>query len=626
MAKFSRRVFLKRSVAVGAGAMLMLYSDGSYRMVMAAEAETFKLRILHTNDHHAHIEPVMTSSTPPEPQHGGVSRRKTLIDKARSENSDLLLLDAGDVFQGTLYFNQYGGMADLEFYNALKYDAMTIGNHEFDNGPGQLTTFIQSAGFPVLGANIVINASNPLASLVKPNTIIERAGKKIGIFGLTTEETAVLASPGPDVSFRNPIEVAREQVAALKAQGVDAIIALTHIGITNDRQLAREVSGISMIIGGHSHTPMGPMISPADPSKPYPEVISNPDGNGTVVVTDWEWGRWLGDLTVGFDANGVISSISANPVEVAGSIEPDAGFEARIAELAQPLETLRATVIGETAVALNGARGDVRTKETNLANLIADAMLAKGARDGAQVSLMNGGGIRASIDQGPVTMGEVLEVQPFGNILTLVSVTGAQLKEALENGVSQAETAQGRFPHLGGGRYSWNPAAAPGSRIVSIEVGGAPVDPNSSYRLITLNYLVDGGDGYSIFTQGTNVLNTGFLDSDVTAEYIQANSPVNPQVEGRITEVSAEAPAPAPAPAEPTPAPAPAEPAPAEPAPIPVTLPNTSGENSLFWTLATLGAGAISGGLALRRRVMRSLKEEAAVEAEAVSETEQVEA
>lgn len=601
----------------------MLYSDGSYRMVMAAEAETFKLRILHTNDHHAHIEPVMTSSTPPEPQHGGLSRRKTLIDKARSENSDLLLLDAGDVFQGTLYFNQYGGLADLEFYNALKYDAMTIGNHEFDNGPGQLTTFIQNASFPVLGANLVINPSNPLASLVKPNVIIERAGKKIGIFGLTTEETAVLASPGPDVSFRDPIEVAREQVAALKAQGVDAIIALTHIGIEPDRRLAREVSGISMIIGGHSHTPMGPMISPEDPNRPYPEVINNPDGQGTVVVTDWEWGRWLGDLTVGFDANGVVTSISANPTEVAGSIEPDAGFEARIAELAKPLEELRATVIGEAAVELNGDRADVRTKETNLANLIADAMLAKGANAGAQLSLMNGGGIRASIDAGPITMGEVLEVQPFGNILTLVTVTGAQLKEALENGVSQAETAQGRFPHLGGGRYGWNPQAEPGNRIVWIEVGGNPVDPNASYRLITLNYLVDGGDGYSVFQQGTDVLNTGFLDSDVTAEYIQAHSPVNPQVEGRIVEVTGAVAEPAPAPAEPAPAePAPAEPAPAEPAPIPATLPNTGGDNSLFWTLASLGAGAISGGLALRRRVMRSLKQESVVEAEATSEVE----
>src|SRR5262245_53664228 len=188
-----------------------------------------------------------------------------------------------------------------------------------------------------------------------------------------------------------------------------------------NRVLARQVDGSQVIIGGHSHTPMGPMINPADPNRPYPEVHPSPSGKPVIVATDWEWGRWLGDLTVGFDANGDITNvIAARPTEVAASIAPDPGFEARIKVLVQPLTGLRAQQVGEAAVALNGKREDVRARETNLGNLIADGMLDKTRPAGAQVAIMNGGGIRTSIDAGPITLGEVLEVQPFGNTLALV--------------------------------------------------------------------------------------------------------------------------------------------------------------------------------------------------------------
>jgi 5'-nucleotidase len=341
------------------------------------------------------------------------------------------------------------------------------------------------------------------------------------------------------------------------------------------------VAGIDVVIGGHSHTPLdGQPGAVGD----YPTVEVAPDGTRVVVAQNWEWGKWLGDLAVGFDAQGVVTNWQGQPIPVDESIEPDAAFEAKVKEYAAPLEQLRATATGQSAVALDGSRPNVRSKETNLGNLITDAMLEKTRPDGAQIVITNGGGIRSSIDAGEVTIGEVLEVLPFGNTIARVDLTGAQVKEALENGVSQVETGAGRFPQVAGIRFTWNPAAPAGSRVVSIEVadgagGYKPIDPAATYRVVTNNFMLTGGDGYSVFQAGANQLDTGFILADVVADYIRAHSPVNPSVEGRIVEGQA---GPAPAPA-------------------PVSLPDTSGETLPLILLAGLGAAALSGGVALRR-------------------------
>lgn len=400
MQKISRRKFLKGSMVVGAGAMLAIYSDGSYRLALAQEAPAFRLRILHTNDHHARIEPVPGSDGP---LHGGVARRKTLIDQVRSEETlPVLLVDAGDVFQGTLYFNLFNGQADLEFYNAMGYEAMAIGNHEFDKPQAVLADFIRNATFPVMSANIQADATSPLNGLLRPNTIIEKGGKRIGIFSLTPQDTpelAIGAFPGTGVTFNDPVATARDQVAALQAAGADYIIALTHVGITVDREIARNVSGISMIIGGHSHTPMGPMNG-GEGNPPYPELIAAPDGKPVVVVTDWEWGRWLGDITVAWGDDGRVVDVQGNPTEVAPAITPDPSFENRIAVFKAQVSAFEERVIGQAAVDLEGSRSAVRARETNLGNMIADAMLAKSQSGGAQMVITNGGGIRASIPAG----------------------------------------------------------------------------------------------------------------------------------------------------------------------------------------------------------------------------------
>lgn len=596
MEKISRRRFLKGTVALGAGALLAIYSDGSFRLALAQENPAFRMRILHTNDHHARIEPVFSGNNP---VHGGVSRRKALIDKIRRETAmPTLLVDAGDVFQGTLYFNQYNGMADLEFYNVMGYEAMAVGNHEFDKGPQALVDFITRAKFPVLSANISVAAGNPLAGLIKPRTIIEKDGRKIGIFSLTPEDTGVLSNAGPGINFTSAIEAARQQVAALKAEGVFTIIALTHVGINVDRQIAREVGGMSLIIGGHSHTPMAPMNNVRTP--PYPELIAGPDGKPVVVVTDWEWGRWLGDITVAFNAAGTVIDLQGNPTEVLPSLPADQGFENRIAVFKGPIEQLRARVVGSAAVDLDGSRTNIRSRETNLGNLVAEAMLAKARSAGATLAITNGGGIRASIPAGPVTVGQILEVLPFGNTLALVTLTGAQVIEALNNGVSQVESGAGRFPQIAGFRFTYDPSLPAASRVTSVTVGGAPIDQNASYVVVTNNFMLTGGDGYSVFTRGRNQVDTGFILADVVEEYIAVNSPVNPAVDGRIAVGAA-------------PATTPVQPAtPAQP--TPATLPNTGGALTPLAWLAGLGAAALAGGAALQRSAVAEEAETAATE------------
>jgi len=606
MQPISRRTFLKQMAA--AGVAVTLYANRSFHLAFADAGPTaFKVRILHTNDHHARIEPVLDSAAPPQPLHGGVARRHTLIESQRQSAAgadlDVLLLDAGDVFQGTLYFNQYNGLADLEFYKAMGYELMTLGNHEFDRPAEVLAAFLDRATFPVLSANITAPSSSPIAGKFRPNVVLQKGSERVGFFGLTPQDTPELTLGSGGLTFGDPVEAARAQVAALQAQGVNKIIGLTHVGFDTDLRIAREVPGIAMLIGGHSHTPLAPMNNVTRPS--YPELIAGPDGRPVVVVTAWEWGRWMGDITVSFDAAGRVVDVRGRPTEVKGSLEADLGFENRIAVFRRSLDDLRKRVIGQTAVALNGSRADVRTRETNLGNLVAEAMLAGARQDGAQIAITNGGGIRASIPAGPVTVGQVLEVLPFGNTLALTTISGADLKLALENGVSQVETGAGRFPQIAGFRFAFDPAKPAGQRVTAVTFNDQPVDPAASFRVVTNNFMLAGGDGYRALASGRDAVDSGLILADLVERFINVNSPVSAATDGRIAQGAG-----ASQPVSGAPATTPA-------APVPAALPNTAGPALPLGWLAGLGVSAIAGGLALRRRAARQAAEEQPEVAEA---------
>jgi 5'-nucleotidase len=523
--------------------------------------DSFHLRVLHTNDTHAQLEPTNVFGVG---DLGGIAQRKTLVDQARTESAadgeSVLLLDAGDVFQGTLYFNQYEGLADLWFYNHLQYDAMAVGNHEFDNGPETLAQFINGgsidadgyaidgeqvgpAVFPLLSANTDVSNEPLLAGKVKPWVIVERQDEKIGILGLTAQDTAILSSPGDNVTFSDPVAAAEQAVAELEAEGVNKIIALTHIGFSKDKELAAQVNGIDVIVIGHSHTQL--YGDGTDAEGPYPTKVTNPAGDDVLIVSSWQKGQYLGNIHLMFDADGEVVSFDGQPYVVDENVESDPTFAAKLQEFGEPIEALNKKVVGETTVLLDGERGNVRSKETNLGNLITDAMLERTQEANAQIAIQNGGGIRASIPAGDVTVGQVRTVLPFGNRIATVDLTGAQVKEALENGVSQVEEGAGRFPQVAGIQYTWTPSATVGSRILSVKVADGSgafvdIDPEATYRVATNNYLLEGGDGYSVFAAGQNAYDTGYLLAEAVEEYIAAHTPVSPEIEGRIRNVNEE--------------------------------------------------------------------------------------
>lgn len=473
--------------------------------------------ILHINDTHAHLE--------------DVARRATLVRQIRDEvgAGDLLMFDSGDVFMGTPYYNLSKGQADLDFMNTLGYDAMTLGNHEFDSYdkmPKYLDDFILNAKFPIVCSNIDFSKVPELKGKILPHLVIERNGEKFGVIGLLTEETVEISKPGKNVVISDHVDAAKQAVAELQKKGINKIIALTHIGWDNDIDLAQKVSGIDIILGGHSHT------KPAV----YPTVVQNAEP--VLVVQAEAYDKYLGRLDVSFNEKGVITKQSGSLLTIKDAAE-DEEYTARLAKYKAPIDDLKKAIVGKTLVDLDAERAHIRTMETNFGNLVADACLASAEAAKATIALVNGGAIRSSIPAGDVSLGQILEAIPFNNDIVIFDITGENLVAALENGVSKVEAVEGRFPQVAGLRFAWDSGSPPGSRVKSVDVktedGFKPLDRSAVYRMVTNSYLFSGGDGYTALQKGTNVQYLGFVDYDMVTEYVEKNSPVSPRVEGRIT-------------------------------------------------------------------------------------------
>ena len=514
-------------------------------LALAAPAGAFELTVLHINDFHSRIEPInkydSTCSAEDDAAgvcFGGVARLKTLLDARRdalaAEGAPVLTLDAGDQFQGSLFYTTYKGEAAAEFMNAIGFDAMAVGNHEFDDGPGALARFIDTVEVPVLSANTEIAAGTELSGKVPGTMIVERGGERIGIVSVVAEDTAETSSPGPSVTFAGAAETVRAAVAAFEAEGVTKVIALTHIGLPADIALAEAVSGIDLIVGGHSHTLLANAHDGA--LAPYPVMVESPDGAMTPIVQAYAYGKFLGEVTVTFDDAGNVVSAEGEPLLIDASVTPDPAIAARVAALGAPIARMKTEVIGEAAAPIDGERTSCRAGECAMGVLVTDAMLWE---SGADIAIQNGGGLRASIDAGPVTMGEVLTVLPFQNTLATFRLSGADVLAALENGVGQVEEGAGRFPQVGGMRYVWDPSAPAGSRIVWAAVatadGWAPLDPERMYAVVSNNFMRKGGDGYAMFRDNAeNAYDYGPGLEDVTARFIAENSPYQPRTEGRV--------------------------------------------------------------------------------------------
>ena len=496
-------------------------------------AADYTLTILHTTDCHARFEPISKyDSTCGEKDaaegkcFGGSARLVTAIAEARQRSNNSILVDGGDQFQGTLFYTYYKGKLAAEMMNKMGYDAMTVGNHEFDDGPEVLRGFMDAVSFPVLMSNADVSREELLKDVLKKSTIIEKGGEKIGLIGLTPQDTDELASPGPNVIFTDPVDAVQHEVDALTAEGVNKIIVLSHSGYGVDQRVAAGTTGVDVIVGGHSNTLLGSMEGAAGP---YPTMVNN-----TAIVSAYAYGKFLGELNVTFDDAGNITEAKGAPIIMDGAVAQDEGTVARIAEAAKPLDEIRNKVVAETAEAIDGSKDNCRQVECAMGNLVADAMLARVKDQGIQIAIANGGGLRSSIDAGPVTMGEVLTVLPFQNTLSTFQVKGAVVKEALENGVSQVEEGAGRFAQVAGLTYAFDPSQPAGSRVSDVMVAGAPLEMDKVYGVVSNDYVRKGGDGYKMFINAENVYDFGPDLADVTAEFLAQNGPYKPYTDGRI--------------------------------------------------------------------------------------------
>jgi 5'-nucleotidase len=344
--------------------------------------------------------------------------------------------------------------------------------------------------------------------------------------------------------MKDTIQTARDTVTDLSRQGANKIILLSHLGFPADQDLATKVEGIDVIVSGHTDTLMGdPAILDAslgEPASPYPAVVKAPGGGKTLIVHAFCWGRLLGRLNLVFDSKGEITGWDGEPIFVDKNITDDPVVAQKLAELRPIVDS----IIGKTFVDLDGRRTTVRNQESNLGNLVADAVLWSTSQDKTQIALVNGGGIRASIPVGDITIAQVLEALPFGNCLVQFDLTGAEVVAALENGLSTIEAdpekSGGRFLQVSGIKFSADLKKSAGSRVTEVMVGTPasgyqPLDKTAVYRIVTLDFMFNGGDGYTMLQNGQDLRGVDVPQEMVLIDYLKAHSPVNPQLEDRIT-------------------------------------------------------------------------------------------
>lgn len=497
---------------------LAIALSGCALMGPSYEPDTdYHLTILHTNDHHGRF-------WRNDDGEYGMAARKTLIDSIRAEvaaeGGEVLLLSGGDINTGVPESDLQNAEPDFLGMAMLDYDAMAVGNHEFDNPRDVLLQQADWAGFPFLSANIVYKDSGK--TLFKPYEMFNVQGYKVAVVGFTTEDTVKIANPEymTDLAFLTPSDVAADLIPELDAKS-DLVIAVTHMGhyangnyggnAPGDVTLARSVNGIDVIVGGHSQNPLF-----------EPDVQ-----NDTLILQAYEWGKYVGrlDLTL---RNGEIVDYSYDLIPVNLLDDNDELMRTEISEDPAMLAMLTPyqeaggealnVVIGSANGDFIGDRAVVRNEPTNLGVLIARAQRA---RTNADVGIMNSGGIRADMEGGEISYKDVLTVQPFGNILSYVDFTGAELMNYL-NAAAEKEAGSGAFAQFDGVELK-----IVAGEVVEAKVGGQPIDPSQIYRLSVNSFMAAGGDGYPNITEHPNYVNSGFVDADMLADYIERNSPLD---------------------------------------------------------------------------------------------------
>ncbi|EAA4198723.1 bifunctional UDP-sugar hydrolase/5'-nucleotidase UshA [Salmonella enterica] len=535
--------FLKRGVAL---ALLAAFALTTQPAQAYEKDKTYKITILHTNDHHGHFW---------RSEYGeyGLAAQKTLVDSIRKEvaqeGGSVLLLSGGDINTGVPESDLQDAEPDFRGMNLIGYDAMAVGNHEFDNPLTVLRQQEKWAKFPFLSANIYQKSTGE--RLFKPWAIFTRQDIKIAVIGLTTDDTAKIGNPEyfTDIEFRKPAEEAKVVIQELNMnEKPDVIIATTHMGhydngdhgsnAPGDVEMARSLpaGSLAMIVGGHSQDPVCMASENKKQVNYVPGTPCAPDKqNGIWIVQAHEWGKYVGRADFEF-RNGEMKMVNYQliPVNLKKKVTWDNGKSERvlytpeIAENPQMLSLLTPfqnkgkaqleVKIGSVNGLLEGDRSKVRFVQTNMGRGILAAQIA---RTGADFGVMSGGGIRDSIEAGDITYKSVLKVQPFGNIVVYADMSGKEVVDYL-TAVAQMKPDSGAYPQFANVSF-----VAKEGKLTDLKIRGEPVDPAKTYRMATLSFNATGGDGYPRIDNKPGYVNTGFIDAEVLKEFIQQNSPLD---------------------------------------------------------------------------------------------------
>lgn len=509
---------MKKKLSLLLALLMMMTTVFTSLPVAAEEAKTTKheIVILHTNDVHARVKADEREKAI------GYGKIKTYKDELVKEGKTVLMLDAGDTFHGTTFATISRGDSIVKLLNEVGYDYMVPGNHDFNYGYQRLVELTGKGNFKTLASNVVTEQGK---RDFLENDIKEVDGVKIGFFGLSTPETYYKSHPSntKGIVIAELIEVAKQQVAALKAKGADFIVAIGHLGIDDSTKetersegVIKAVPGIDLFIDGHSHTAL-----------PEGKVIGS-----TLLAQTGSYTNNLGKITLTFDGN-KIENKKAELIsyEAMSLVKADEKIEAIEKEVDEANKPFLEKIVGKTLVDLEGRREYNRKQETNLGNLVTDAMREVSKAD---IAITNGGGIRATIEKGDVTMGEVLTAFPFTNFTVTVDLTGKEVIATLENGVKAAPELAGSFAQVSGLTFKYDDTAKAGERVFDVMVAGKPIDLEKTYKVATNDFIAGGGDQYDVFKGKTETGQYELL-SETLAKYIAAKKEVNPKVEGRIT-------------------------------------------------------------------------------------------
>lgn len=486
-------------------ALLLLFTLAfSTSTALMAPDKPVEVVVFHTNDVHARAT---------QDAGMGYALAAGVVNAERAAGKNVLLLDAGDTFHGQTIATLVKGDSIVEIMNTMGYDAMAPGNHDFNYGFDRLKELAKKADFPLISANLQDKTTGKLA--FAPYIIKEFDGVKVGIVGAQSPEIAIAIHPDhiANVGFLGYYPV-RRAVNEIKDK-TDAVIVLTHWGDTGvdiPSGVLAQIDGVDLVIDGHSHS----------------TYKNGRDAFGTYVASTGEYLNNLGKVTLNIGTDG---KVDVKPELVSDpQVTPDAAVAEVIAKVQAQQAVLFKQKVGYTDAALDGERAQVRTGETNLANLITDALLTQ---SGADVALTNGGGIRASIDKGDITKGEVNTVLPFGNTVVTKEVTGKTILLALEHGLRYYPDQNGGFPQVAGMRYTFDPSRSAGERVVDVTVGGQPLQEDKLYVLATNDFMAAGGDGYTMLGDSKTLFNFGAMD-DVLMDYLAKTAVVNTVTDGRI--------------------------------------------------------------------------------------------